>query len=74
MKKITLLALFSLFILNTYAQCIPDPNWNGYGLNPSILPNGTVGTNYSTIISFKNIVNACPCYLHYSSNAEYALD
>jgi hypothetical protein len=69
MKKITLLALFSLYILNTYAQCIPDPNWNGYGLNPSILPNGTVGTNYSTIISFKTPKDSIIVYSGQTYNA-----
>ena len=53
MKKFYLLILLSIVTVTTYSQCIPDPAWNTDGISPSRAPDGTVGTNYSTIISFK---------------------
>ena len=51
--KIYLLLLLSVATISSYSQCIPDPAWNTDGISPSRAPDGTVGTNYSTIISFK---------------------
>jgi hypothetical protein len=53
MKKIVLLITLSIVALLSYAQCVPDPNWNTDGISPSRLPDASIGTNYSTIISFK---------------------
>lgn len=53
MKKIFLLILLSVATVTSYSQCIPDPAWNTDGISPSRAPDGTVGTNYSTVISFK---------------------
>lgn len=53
MKKIYLFTLLTFTTFLSYSQCIPDPNWNTDGISPSILPNGNINTEYSTIISFK---------------------
>lgn len=53
MKKIYLLFMLSIAAISSYAQCIPDPAWNTDGISPSRAPDGMVGTNYSTVISFK---------------------
>jgi hypothetical protein len=53
MKKIFLIILLSVASVTSYSQCIPDPAWNTDGISPSRAPDGTVGTNYSTVISFK---------------------
>jgi hypothetical protein len=53
MKKLSLLIMLTIAAFISNAQCIPDPNWNTDGISPGRLPDGTVGTNYSTIISFK---------------------
>jgi hypothetical protein len=52
MKKIYFTILPLLFSCIVYAQCIPDPNWNSFGLNPSKLPDGYAGSGYATIITF----------------------
>lgn len=45
--------MLSMAAIVSYAQCTPDPNWNTDGISPGRLPDGNVGVNYSTIISFK---------------------
>ncbi len=45
--------MLSIAAFSAYSQCTPDPNWNTDGISPSRAPDGTVGTDYSTIISFK---------------------
>ncbi|MCF8428750.1 MAG: T9SS type A sorting domain-containing protein [Bacteroidia bacterium] len=53
MKKIYLLILLTIATISSYSQCIPDSAWNTNGISPSRAPDGIVGTNYSTVISFK---------------------
>ncbi len=53
MKTICLIFLLSIATVTSYSQCIPDADFNGYGINPSRLPNGIIGTEISSIITFK---------------------
>ncbi len=69
MKKISLLIMLSIAAFVSYAQCTPDPNWNTDGINPSRLPDGNVGVNYSTIISFKTPKDTSVVYSGQTYNA-----
>lgn len=69
MKKIALLIMLFIASFASFAQCIPDPNWNTDGISPSRLPDGTVGTNYSTIISFKTPKDTTLVYSGQTYNA-----
>ena len=53
MQKKYLLILLCLATITSYSQCIPNPDWNTDGISPSRAPDGTVRSNYSTVISFK---------------------
>ncbi len=69
MKKISLLIMLSIAAFASYAQCTPDPNWNTDGISPSRLPDGNVGVNYSTIISFKTPKDTSLVYSGQTYNA-----
>lgn len=69
MKKISLLIMLSIAAFASYAQCTPDPNWNTDGISPSRLPDGSVGANYSTIISFKTPKDTSLVYSGQTYNA-----
>lgn len=69
MKKTFLLALISFLIIKSHAQCVPNPDWNENGLNPSKLPNGIVGTDYSTILTFKSPKDSTIVYSGQTYNA-----
>ncbi|MFZ4796052.1 MAG: T9SS type A sorting domain-containing protein [Bacteroidia bacterium] len=69
MKKIYLLIVLSIATITTYSQCIPDPAWNTNGISPSRAPDGVVGTNYSTVISFKTPKDTVIFYAGQNYNA-----
>lgn len=69
MKKISLLIMLSIAAFVSYAQCTPDPNWNTDGISPNRLPDGNVGINYSTIISFKTPKDTSLVYSGQTYNA-----
>lgn len=69
MKKIYILLLLTIATFSSYSQCIPDSTWNKDGISPSRAPDGTVGTNYSTVISFKTPKDTIIFYAGQNYNA-----
>ncbi len=53
MKKIYMLVLIAMACLKANSQCIPNPDWNKNGINPSRLSDGEIGVVYNSVITFK---------------------